>query len=338
MINSFKHGSVADVDQVPGALRELTGRSTAPQVADQSSAATSGASSPPPPAGLRQDASAAPPQRSPFVPPGLNQDRRQITDEQYAVNNLRTNEIAADQEPGTGFMQSRGPDGNFETFIDGRGQPEPAPQERGLGAARNEILGRGRFDSENPLANFAGEFAASRIAAGDKNRDAINNRSAAGLARANSTADTARRTADAKLESEFYKGLNNPDTFARTRDRVFQNFMTAKNSNQLDANSAAFRTASTIATRALLAADKEGLLARFANTIGAPLGTGQGLMDLFQGSASVNAGFPFADMEFRGNELFVKSTDGDMGWKTFGEFEDPDVANFLRQNVTQIGQ
>jgi hypothetical protein len=308
---------------------------------DQSFADSERGSSSPPPVtdlrtGARENGSTS------YVPPGQNQDRRQITDEQYLTNNLRANEIGADQTPGTGFMQSRGPDGNFETFIDGRGQPEPAPQERGLGAARNEIDGRGRF-SDNPRSNLLGEFALSRQTADENKVGAVNARTAATLRGQNTTANTAARKANEdrfnKIDDEL--GSGDPTRIRNAMTGVYGRFQNAVNQGNYDPNSADAMQASNIITRNAVDAADIGLPEGIWNSLMPRFlaGGGRGALDFLNGELSINGSVPYEGLKFgEDGTLKAKSSDPATGWIDLGYIEDADTANFMRQILSVRGQ
>jgi hypothetical protein len=277
-----------------------------------------------------------------YVPPGLKQDRRGISDEQYQVNNFRVNDIQADQEPGTGFMQSQGPDGNFETFIDGRGQPEPrAQQERGLGAARNEIDGRGRYAngnrySDSPDANFLAELAGGRMRATNRtltdseNRtQAANEKNAIDLRGQIIDKNTAARQAQSEEASEIWKMLGNPDTKELGEDRALSQLTSNLNTGNMDPGNKVNQIASEIiANKVLEQLDTNVFKATWNSLMPAFLGGGgMGMMQFFNGEEILDT--PTNDV----GDIILRSSEPTVDGINVGEAFPTKIQSLLRQRL-----
>lgn len=333
LIGAFKHGSVADIGQVPAALRQLTGRE--PSSTEVDSVVN-------------------------LISPESNARVTGQVDEALAGSRAQDGLRAAPANNDSYFVNNGAGDSGFEGLAGGTGGeaegekqflrdlpqafPNQPEQERGLGAARNEISGRGRFNKDNAVANFAGEFAHARQSSDRAAFDQKERKNRSTLAGAASTANTAKERANADLSTEFYKGLNDPDPGVqkRTKNRIFADFQKQRFDGNLDRNSASYQAAASLVTEGMVLADNEGLGSNVWNTLTTWFGSGQGVFDLFNGQVSVNAGLPFKDIKFDGNEMLVRSTEtllNDEGqtipnWVSIGEFQDPDVVNFLRHNAS----
>ena len=286
--------------------------------------------------GLRSGAA-----RTNYVEPGLRQDRRQITDEQYQVNNFRVNDIQADQEPGTGFMQSQGPDGNFETFIDARHQPERTTTPRGLDAARAEILNRGKFAngnrfSDNVDGNWAAEMAGARMRADENKTAAFNDRTAASLRGANMTANTAANEANEKRYTDLGARLDSTDADIKRNAKTdaFYGFLNEKEQQggRYNPNSAYARQAGNILRRGITEMSDPNVPKAIWNSLMPAFlgGGGMGALQWLNGNLNMGGQFDSMTVDPDGT-IRAMSSDGPVKSINLGLIPDTDTAVFARQ-------
>jgi len=278
---------------------------------------------PPPAAGLRQNAPAEAPAT---VAPASN--------ESFFINQGAGGSGFEGLAGGTGGEA----EGEKQFFRD---LPQAfSQQERGLGAARNEIAGRGRFSEDNAVANFAGEFAQARGASDRAKLDSFDARTAAGLSSAAGSSANTARTAARKANEDRFKdideGLNseNATTVRNTKTGVFGRFRNQLRQGNFDMNAADTMQAANVITREVTDAADVGLGGALWNSLAPALlgGGGRGALDFLNGELSIDGSVPYESIRLdKDGNLMARSTDPATGELNLGFIQDKDTAVFLRQ-------
>lgn len=285
-------------------------------------------------AGLRQN----------FVPPGLNQTREQISDEEFDANNANVNSIQRGLASGTGFLQSRRPtdegNENFATFIDGRGQPEP--QQQGLRAARDEFSNRNRFRDPDisAFANLAGTFARVRQASDRAEFDQTERANAATLAGAVGTAQSKAQSdflkTRTKEASEIYSQFADSDSRPVAMRRAISQFTSDIEGGGPNPDDPVSIAASDMIAQELMEKANPNIPRAIWNSLMPAFlgGGGRGLLDFLSGEPLLNSqNLPMSLALDEDNDIIIESTDPTVRGIDIGNNLDASLLNFLRRTL-----